>query len=86
MNHTVSNFVGELAKEFHKSESEIVTLALESGLKQMWRDRILGLYLQNKLSWDEAVEQVGLDYVLLAERQSQAIMEDLQWALEGCFA
>jgi hypothetical protein len=47
----------------------------------MWREHVLGRYLRRKLSRDEAVELVGLDWVDLAERQHQAMIEDLEWAL-----
>ena len=36
---------------------------------------------RRELSRDEAVELVGLDWVNLAERQHQAMIEDLEWAL-----
>ena len=72
-----------LVRETHKPEAEVITLALETGLRQLWRERILGRYLRGEIPRDEAIEAVGIDWVELAERQHEAMMEDLAWALEG---
>lgn len=80
---TVTDYIETLAREEQKTETEILSLAVEAGLRQLWRDRILGRYLRNDISRNDAIEEVGLDYVELAERQSQAVLEDIKWALEG---
>lgn len=79
--NNVSTYLKTLVRESHKTESEILSLAVEAGLRQLWRESILGQYLRNELSRDRAIEQVGIDYVELADRQSQAVMEDLAWAM-----
>ena len=79
---TVINYLETLARETHKSESEVMTLAFETGLRQLWRERVLGRYLRNEITRDEVITSVGIDWVELAERQHQAMMEDLAWALE----
>jgi len=56
-------------------------LVFRSGLRQLWRERILGRYLRGEIPCDEAVAAVGIDWVELAERQHEAMMEDLAWAL-----
>jgi len=70
-----------LVREMNKSEAEVLTLAFRTGVRQLWRERVLGQYLQGEISRDEAIEAVGIDWVELAERQHQAMMEDLAWAL-----
>jgi len=75
-------FLENLTKETKKPESEVISMAFQTGVKQLWREHILGKYLRGKISRDEAIELVGLDWVELAERQYQATMEDLAWALE----
>jgi hypothetical protein len=50
-------------------------------VRQLWRERILGHYLRGEIGRHEAIEAVGIDWVELAERQHQAMMEDLAWAL-----
>lgn len=81
MNKSVAEVLKTLADESNQSEAQIVSQALESGLKQLWRDRVLAQYLKKLITRQEAIEQVGLDFVELAERQSQAVMEDIQWAM-----
>ena len=57
-------------------------MVFQTGLRQLWREHVLGRYLRHKISQDEAIKAVGIDWVVLAERQHEAMMEDLAWALE----
>lgn len=77
----VLTYLEALVRETQKPEAEVLTLAFQAGLRQLWRERILGRYLLGEISRDEAVESVGIDWVDLAERQHKAMMEDLAWAL-----
>jgi len=70
-----------LVRETRKPEAEVMTLAFQTGLRQLWRDRTLARYLRGEISRDEAVAAAGIDWVELAERQREAMMEDLAWAL-----
>ena len=74
-------YLEALIHEVPKSEVEVMGLALQVGLRQLWREHILGGYLRGRITRDEAIEAVGIDWVELAERQHQAMMEDLAWAL-----
>jgi hypothetical protein len=74
-------FIKNLTRETHKQESEIISMAFQAGIKQLWREHILGQYLRGKMSRDEAIESVSIDWVELAERQHKATMEDMSWAL-----
>ena len=38
-------------------------------------------YLRGQVSRQEAIEEIGIDWVDLAERQQQAVLEDMEWAL-----
>jgi len=58
-----------------------MNLAYEAGLRQLWREHILGRYLRAEVSRDQAILRVGIDWVELAERQHAAMTEDLTWAL-----
>ncbi len=53
-------------------------MAFQTGLR---REHVLGRYLRHKISRDEAMKAVGIDWVVLAERQHKATMDDLAWAL-----
>jgi len=70
-----------LTTESQHSESEILSLAFQTGLRHLWREHILGRYLNQTISRNEAIELVGIDWVELAERQQQAMLEDMAWAL-----
>lgn len=74
-------YLETLSRETDKSESEMMALAFQKGVQQMWRERILGHYLRKEITRDEAIEAVGVDWVELAERQHEAMMEDLEWAM-----
>jgi predicted RNase H-like HicB family nuclease len=62
-----------------KEAIRVYVAALEED--NLWREHILGRYLRHKISRDEVIEAVGIDWVELAERQHEAMMEDLAWAL-----
>ncbi|MBD3341170.1 MAG: hypothetical protein GF353_18840 [Candidatus Lokiarchaeota archaeon] len=71
----------DLKNKMQKKESEIFSMAFQTGVKQLWREHVLGQYLRGKITRDEAIESVGIDWVELAERQHKATMEDLSWAM-----
>ncbi|TEU11493.1 MAG: hypothetical protein E3J21_23455 [Anaerolineales bacterium] len=74
-------YLETLARETNKPETEVMTMAFQAGLRQLWREYILGRYLREEISREEAIEKAGIDWVELAERQHEAMMEDLEWAL-----
>ena len=76
----VLTYLETIARETHNTESEIMALALETGLRQLWRERTLARYLHKEISREEAIKAASIDWVELAERQHQAMMEDLAWA------
>jgi hypothetical protein len=77
---TASTHLARLAQELQKSEAEILSMAFEAGLRQLWRERTLGQYLRGEISREQAVENAGIDWVELAEQQHAAMSEDLAWA------
>lgn len=79
---TVVTYLDTLVRETHKPEAEVITWAFQAGLRQLWRERTLGQYLRHEISRDVAIEAVGIDWVDLAERQHQAMLEDATWGLE----
>ena len=70
------SYLETLSRETEKSESEVMTLAFQKGVQQMWRERILGHYLRREITRDEAIEGVGVDWVELAERQQAVASHD----------
>jgi hypothetical protein len=76
-------YLESLIREMQKPESEIMAQAFQTGLRQLWRERILGQYLRREITRDKAIEVAGIDWVELAERQHKGMMEDLAWAMEN---
>ena len=72
----------ELARATGKPESELIALAFQSGIRQLWREHVLGSYLRGEMSHEEATARAGAEWVELAERQRDAMQEDLEWALD----
>ncbi len=79
---TSRGYLESLMRETQKSESEVVAMAFETGLRQLWREQMLGRYLRGEIARNVAIESVGVDWVEMAERQNAAANEDLTWALE----
>ncbi len=77
---SASTYLEALVRETNKPEIEVMTLAFQVGLRQLWREHILGRYLRKEITRNEAIESVGIDLVELAERQHKAMMEDMAWA------
>ncbi len=78
----VSEYLEKLTKATRQSESEVLARAVNRGLRQLWREHLLGLFLRGEISREDTVEQVGIDWVELAERQHRAMIEDVQWGLK----
>ena len=78
---TVLTYLEQLTQDLHKSEAEILAIAFETGLHQLWRESILGQYLRSEISRDEAIQKVGIQRVELAEHQFRAALEDIEWAV-----
>ncbi len=70
-----------LIRETPRSENELIAMAFQAGLRQLWREYVLGRYLRGEITRDVAIEATGIDWVEMAEQQHQAMLEDLAWAL-----
>lgn len=75
--------VEELAREQERSESEILEEALEKGVKSLWDEYILSQYIEGELDRAEAVKLVGLEKVKRADREMEAVKEDIEWGMEA---
>jgi hypothetical protein len=80
---TIQAYLEKLTQETNRDETEIMAEAIRFGLRQLWREHVLGCFLRGELDRAGAIEQVGLDWVEVAERQHQAAQEDLVWGLVG---
>jgi hypothetical protein len=77
----VIDYLEALVRNTQKTETELVAMAFKTGLRQLWREQVLARYLQGAISREEAIQQVGIDWVDLAERQHAAMLEDVEWAM-----
>ena len=75
------SYLETLVRKTKKPETEVMALAFQTGLRQLWREYILGRHLRGEITRDKAIEAVGIDWFELAERQHKAMIEDLAWAL-----
>jgi hypothetical protein len=66
---TTFSFLENLTKETHKPEAEVISMAFQAGVKQLWREHILGQYLRGSITRDKAIESAGIDWVELSEGQ-----------------
>lgn len=61
----------------------IIAEAVQIGLNKLREETILDQYLKNQINRKEAIRLVGLDSVKLAEKQREAVLEDVKWGLHG---
>ncbi|MFB6209179.1 MAG: hypothetical protein ABEJ56_03500 [Candidatus Nanohaloarchaea archaeon] len=72
--------ISELAHERGITESEVMEKALEEGVKQLWEKNILDKYLKDEVSREKAVELLGAGKIRRAEKEVEAVEEDIEWA------
>tara|TARA_B100000749_G_C18365413_1_gene439357 strand:+ start:572 stop:892 length:321 start_codon:yes stop_codon:yes gene_type:complete len=65
----ISSFLEKIVQETQQSEPEIIAQAFQVGLKQLWREPVLGSYLKGEVTREAAIEKAGIDWVELAEHQ-----------------
>jgi len=75
----ISERIQEIARERGLSESEVLEQALERGVEDLYRDLVLCRYLQGDLSREEAVDAIGPDVVQRADREVEAMTDDVAW-------
>jgi hypothetical protein len=78
-----SHYLESLSRDMGRSEEDVLAEAVRTGLREMWRQQLLGRYLRGEIDRTVAIEEVGLDSVDLADRQAHAMREDLAWGQQG---
>jgi predicted DNA-binding protein len=79
----ISDRVRAIAEARGLPESEVFEQALERGLEDLWEDLVLAQYLDGDLDREEAIERVGRSKVQRAEREREAVEEDVDWGLNA---
>ncbi len=59
----------------------MIALAVLAGPHQPLSENVLERNLRGSITRQEAIDALGADWVALAERQQQAVQEDMEWAL-----
>ena len=72
----------ELAPGTNKPQSLLLAMAVQMGVRELRQEGVLGRYLREEISREEAVQAVGVDLLDLAERQPKAMLQDLAWATD----
>lgn len=75
--------VQEIAEARGLPESEILELALERGVEDLWADLILSRYVNDEIDRETAIDLLGRDRVKRAEREVQAVEDDVRWGLNA---
>lgn len=78
---TVSERVRELARHRGVEESEVLQRAIETGVETLYRDLVIGRYLDGSITRAEAVDELGADIVDEVAAAREAIEEDVEWGL-----
>ena len=79
----LTNEIEDVANFRNISESTVISNAIKIGVDKLWKESVIDKYLTNEISRDEAVKLVGLSFVILAEEQKKAIIEDINWGLNA---
>lgn len=79
----ITERVREIAETRGVPESEVLERALERGVEALWEDVVLSRYVAGELDREEAINLVGADKVERAEREAEAVEEDVHWGLNA---
>jgi len=79
----ISERVREIAQERGMSESAVVEQALERGIEDLWQELVVSLYFEGELDREQAVDQVGHTTIERAERERDAVEDDVEWGLNA---
>ena len=81
MPRTISAQLEALAHLRHERPAAVIAEALDVGIATLYRESVLALYLQKKLSRRKATQLVGAEGVRVAEQQDRATQRDIAWGL-----
>ena len=70
-----------LAKE--RREDVAIANAVKIGIEKIRQETILERYLKKLITREAAIKLVGGEVVRRAERQREAVLEDVEWGLHG---
>jgi ApbE superfamily uncharacterized protein (UPF0280 family) len=72
-----------LSKERREDVATIIANAVKIGIEKIRQETILERYLKKLITREAAIKLVGGEVVRRAERQREAVLEDVEWGLHG---
>lgn len=75
--------IREIADATGDSESTILEQAVERGLQGLWEETVLSQYVTGDLDRAEAVARVGESAVRQADREVEAVEQDVEWGTKA---
>ena len=72
-----------LAKAREEEVETLIARAVNLGIEKIKQETILARYLNEEITREAAIKEVGLDLVKLADRQRVSLLEDIAWGLHG---
>lgn len=83
MGGELSDRVGRIADSRGVAKSAVFEEALERGIEKLWEDVVLSEYFEGELDRESAMEAVGRSTLERAEREREAVEEDVEWGLHA---
>lgn len=75
--------IREIADVKGVSESAVLEPAIERGLQAIWEEIVLSQYVAGDLDRSDAVERVGEQAVRRADREVEAVAQDVEWGTKA---
>lgn len=74
-----TQYLEKLSIGMNKRKSELTALAVNLDLQKLWQDFLLGQYIHQEISKDEAIEQIDSHLVTLAAQQRETMQLENNW-------
>lgn len=75
--------IREIADAKGVSESAVLEQAVERGIQELWEETVLSQYVTGDLDRAEAVDRVGESAVRQADREVEAVEQDVEWGTKA---
>ncbi|MDI6655381.1 MAG: hypothetical protein QME59_05785 [Candidatus Hydrothermarchaeota archaeon] len=72
-----------LAKARKEDITTLIAKAVEVGIGKLKTETVIEQYFKGEIDRKEAIRQIGLDTVKLAEKQKKFALEDVKWGMHG---
>lgn len=80
---SIRNKLEYLVRQTGRAEADIVALAVEKGLDDLYRQEIAEAYLRGAVDRHKAVMELGKDAVAELDYARMAVEADVKWGTQG---